>query len=131
VLEAMLLKTGMVLSGSDCPQQADIGTIAEVTLRCLRRAVPAAVPGIVFLSGGQSDVAATQRLNAICHLGGGPWTLSFSFGRALQDAPLRVWKGSAANRASAQAALLHRARCNGLATLGRYSGASDEAQSGQ
>ena len=78
-LEAMLLKTGMVLPGKDCPQQGDAGQVAEATLRCLRRAVPAAVPGIVFLSGGQSDVAATERLNAICQPSGLPWTLSFSF----------------------------------------------------
>ncbi len=121
VLEAMLLKTGMVLSGKDCPQQGDVGQVAEATLRCLRRAVPAAVPGIVFLSGGQSDVAATERLNAICRAGGVPWTLSFSFGRALQDTALKLWKGSPANVAVAQAALLHRAKCNSLAVQGKYS----------
>lgn len=120
-LEAMLLKTGMVLAGQACPQQPDTGKIAEATLRCLRRAVPAAVPGIVFLSGGQSDVAATVRLNAICAAGGAPWKLSFSFGRALQDAALKTWQGSPANAAAAQAALRHRARCNGLAVQGKYS----------
>jgi len=118
VLEGMLLKTGMVLSGKTCPQQAGVGEVAEATLRCLRRAVPAAVPGIVFLSGGQSDVAATERLTAICRVGGAPWTLSFSFGRALQDAALKTWQGSPANAAAAQAALLDRARCNGLALRG-------------
>ena len=126
VLEAMLLKTGMVLSGQDCPQQANVGTIAEVTLRCLRRAVPAAVPGIVFLSGGQTDVNATQRLNAICQLGGGPWKTSFSYGRALQDPALRIWHGSTANRTAAQTALSHRARCNSLAVDGRYSAAVEQ-----
>ena len=90
-------------------------------IRCLRRAVPSAVPGIVFLSGGQSDVAATKRLNAICAVGNVPWTLSFSFGRALQDAALKTWRGSASNAASAQAALNHRAKCNGLAVQGKYS----------
>lgn len=125
VQEAMLLKTGMVLSGKDCPQQADAGKVAEATLRCLRRAVPAAVPGIVFLSGGQSDVAATERLSAICRTGGVPWKLSFSFGRALQDAALKMWKGSPANVAAAQAALLHRAKCNALAVLGNYSEAAE------
>jgi fructose-bisphosphate aldolase class I len=120
-LETMLLKTGMVLSGKDCPQQADAGNVAEATLRCLRRAVPAAVPGIVFLSGGQSDVAATERLNAICRVGGAPWTLSFSYGRALQDAAMKTWKGAPANIATAQAALHHRARCNSLAVQGKYS----------
>jgi len=121
MLETMLLKTGMVLSGKDCPQQADAGKVAEATLRCSRRTVPAAVPGIVFLSGGQSDVAATERLNAICQAGGVPWKLSFSFGRALQDAALKTWKGSPANVAVAQADLLHRAKCNALAVLGKYS----------
>ena len=120
----MLLKTGMVLPGKDCPQQAEVGEVAEATLRCLRRAVPAAVPGIVFLSGGQSDVAATERLNAICRAGGAPWTLSFSFGRALQDAALKTWKGSPANVAAAQAALHHRAKCNSLAVQGKVFGGS-------
>ena len=121
VLEAMLLKTGMVLSGKDCLQQADVGKVAEATIRCLRRAVPAAVPGIVFLSGGQSDVTATERLNAICRADGVPGKLSFSFGRALQDVALKTWRGSPANVAAAQAALHHRARCNGLAVQGKYS----------
>jgi fructose-bisphosphate aldolase, class I len=121
VLEGMLLKTGMVLSGKDCPRQAAVEEVAEATIRCLRRAVPAAVPGIVFLSGGQSDVAATERLNAISRVGGLPWRLSFSFGRALQDAALKMWQGSAANVPSAQAALHHRAKCNGLAVQGKYS----------
>jgi len=121
VLEEMLLKTGMVLSGKDCPEQADLAKVAEATIRCLRRTVPAAVPGIVFLSGGQTDVAATERLNAICRAGGVPWKLSFSFGRALQDAAMKTWQGSSANGVAAQAALRHRARCNGLAVQGRYS----------
>ena len=121
VLETMLLKTGMVLSGKDCPQQAEVGKVAEATIRCLRRSVPAAVPGIVFLSGGQSAVAATEGLNAICRAGSVPWTLSFSFGRALQDDALKTWQGSPANVAAAQAALHHRAKCNGLAVQGKYS----------
>jgi len=119
-LEGLLLKTGMVLSGKDCPQPADLGTMAAATIRCLRRVVPAAVPGIVFLSGGQSDLAATARLNAICRLGGAPWPLSFSFGRALQDAALKTWQGSLANVAAAQAELHQRAQCNGLAVQGKY-----------
>ena len=123
VLEAMLLKTGMLLPGQDCLQQAAVEEVAEVTIRCLRRAVPAAVPGIVFLSGGQSDLAATGRLNAICRAGDVPWKLSFSFGRALQDAAMKTWSGSPDNAAAAQAALLHRARCNGLAVRGQYSAA--------
>ncbi|MGI8955759.1 MAG: class I fructose-bisphosphate aldolase [Chthoniobacterales bacterium] len=120
-LEGMLLKTGMILSGKDAARKADVEEVAEATIRCLRRAVPATVPGIVFLSGGQSDVAATERLNAICRVTGPPWTLSFSFGRALQDAALKTWHGSAANAVSAQAALHHRARCNSLAVQGEYS----------
>lgn len=121
VLEQMLLKTGMVLSGKDCSQQADLAQVAEATIRCLRRSVPAAVPGVVFLSGGQSDEAATQRLNAICAVSDTPWKLSFSFGRALQAPALKIWKGSGDNVAAAQAALHHRAKCNGLAVEGQYS----------
>jgi fructose-bisphosphate aldolase class I len=120
-LESMLLKTGMVLPGEDCPQQAGPAEVAEATLRCFRRTVPVAVPGIVFLSGGQSDVAATERLNIICHAASGPWKLTFSFGRALQDAALKTWGGLPANGGAAQAALLHRARCNSLAVQGEYS----------
>ena len=121
VLEQMLLKTGMVLSGKDCSQQADVPEVAEATIRCLLHSVPAAVPGIVFLSGGQSDKAATQRLNAICRVSDVPWKLSFSFGRALQAPALKIWKGSQDNVAAAQAALHHRAKCNGLAVEGKYS----------
>ncbi len=120
-LDTILLKTGMVLPGKDCLQPADAEKIATATVRCLREIVPAAVPGVVFLSGGQSDVTATERLNAICRISGSPWTLSFSFGRALQDAALKTWHGAPANVAAAQAALHHRARCNGLAVQGRYS----------
>ncbi len=120
-LEAMLLKTGMVLSGKDCAEQAGDTQVAEATLRCFRRSVPAAVPGIVFLSGGQSDLTATQGLDAICRAGGAPWTIGFSFGRALQNEALKTWKGSPANLVAAQAALLRRARCNSLALLGKYS----------
>jgi fructose-bisphosphate aldolase class I len=127
VLEQVLLKTGMVLSGKDCSQQADLAHVAEATIRCLRRSVPAAVPGIVFLSGGQSDEAATQRLNAICAVSDIPWKLSFSFGRALQAPALKIWQGSADNVAAAQAALHHRARCNGLAVEGKYSEQMDSA----
>ena len=121
VLEQMLLKTGMVLPGKDSPHQANDQEVATATLRCLRRVVPAAVPGIVFLSGGQSDEAATERLNAICRAGDAPWKLSFSFGRALQGPALKVWKGIPGNVATAQVALHHRARCNGLAVQGKYS----------
>ena len=125
-MEHMLLKTGMILSGSECPQQAAPEEVAETTLRCLRRTVHTAVPGIMFLSGGQSDLSATERLNAICRLGGVPWKLSFSFGRALQDAAMKTWNGSGANVTMAQAVLLHRARCNSLAVQGCYSASFEE-----
>jgi fructose-bisphosphate aldolase class I len=121
-LEAMLLKPNMVLSGKDSVPQAEVAQVAEMTLRCLLRAVPAAVPGIVFLSGGQSDVSATRHLNALNQLNKAPWQLSFSFGRALQASALKAWRGVAANAAAAQAALLHRACCNSAARFGRYSG---------
>jgi fructose-bisphosphate aldolase class I len=91
--------------------------------------VPAAIPGLVFLSGGQSDVLATERLNAICAEKGLPWTLSFSFGRALQDTALKTWKGSPAKVTAAQAALHNRARCNSLALQGKYSSASESEPS--
>jgi fructose-bisphosphate aldolase class I len=121
VLEHTLLKTGMVLAGSECAEQPSIEAVAEATLRSLRRTVPSAVPGIVFLSGGQSDEIATQRLNALCHENDGPWTLSFSFGRALQAPALNTWKGSPENVSASQAALYHRARCNSFAVKGEYS----------
>jgi fructose-bisphosphate aldolase class I len=121
VLEQMLLKVGMVLSGKNSSQQAEVPEVAEATVRCLLRSVPAAVPGIVFLSGGQTDKAATQRLNAICGISGAPWKLSFSFGRALQNPALKIWNGSQDNVAAAQTALHHRAKCNGLAVEGKYS----------
>jgi fructose-bisphosphate aldolase class I len=126
-LEHILLKTSMVLSGEKCPQQAGVAEVTEATLRCFRRFVPAAVPGIVFLSGGQSDTAATLRLNAICRAAGdrAPWTLSFSFGRALQAPALETWKGISGNLAAAQTALHHRARCNGFAVQGKYSEAME------
>jgi fructose-bisphosphate aldolase class I len=95
--------------------------VARATLHCLRHAVPAAVPGSLFLPGGQSDVAATERLNAICQARRVPWAPSFSFGSALQDAALKTWQGSSSNLAAAQAVLPHRARCNGLATQGKHS----------
>jgi fructose-bisphosphate aldolase class I len=121
-LEKMLLKTGMVLSGQECEQQAADTQVAEATVRCFRRSVPPAVPGIVFLSGGQRDVPATRRLNAICRTGDLPWHLTFSYGRALQDAAMRTWRGSAGKLASGQAALRKRANLNGRAVKGAYSG---------
>jgi fructose-bisphosphate aldolase class I len=119
--EGILLKPNMVLSGYDCPQQAGVQEVAEQTVRCFRRHVPAAVPGIVFLSGGQSDEAATAHLNAMNAMGPHPWELSFSYGRALQAPALKAWGGDPANAAAAQHAYLHRARMNGLARSGSYS----------
>jgi len=126
-LEGMLLKPNMVVPGDECPRQADIGTVAEATLRCLRRHVPAAVPGVVFLSGGQRDVVATRHLDAINRAGGPkPWKLSFSYGRALQDAALATWRGKPENLGAAQRAFSHRARCNSLAAQGAYNELEDE-----
>lgn len=118
--EQMVLKPSMVISGKSCARQAGVDEVAERTLRLLKRCVPAAVPGIAFLSGGQSDELATAHLDAMNRLGGGPWTLSFSYGRALQQPALKAWRGSAANVGAAQAALLHRANMNGLAAMGQY-----------
>lgn len=119
--EGMLLKPSMVISGKSCAKQASVQEVAERTLRCLKRTVPAAVPGIAFLSGGQSDELATAHLDALNKLGGAPWRLTFSYGRALQHPSITAWKGSAANVPAAQRALSHRSRMNGLATNGRYS----------
>jgi fructose-bisphosphate aldolase, class I len=119
-LEWMLLKPNMVLAGKDSPFQAGSQEIAEATIRVFRRTVPAAVPGIVFLSGGQSAVQATENLNAINSLGPQPWQLSFSYGRALQDPALKAWVGNARNVTIAQKILLHRAKCNGAARSGQW-----------
>ena len=123
VLERSVLKPSMVISGKDCPEQAEVEEVAERTVRVLKRCVPAAVAGIVFLSGGQRDELATQHLNAMNkrYAGEVPWPLSFSYGRALQQPSLKAWRGSAANVAAAQAALLHRSQMNSLACAGRYS----------
>jgi fructose-bisphosphate aldolase class I len=128
-LDGMLLKPNMVLSGSDCPQQAGTQEVAEATVACLRDTVPASVPGIVFLSGGQSDEAATAHLDAMNRLGPQPWQLSFSYGRALQAPALKAWKGDPANGPAAQRAYYHRARLNGAARFGRYSQEMEAAAS--
>jgi fructose-bisphosphate aldolase class I len=126
-LEAMLLKPNMVVPGSRCPIQESVGEVAAATLRCLLRHVPPAVPGVVFLSGGQNDVIATQHLDAINRAAGSkPWKLSFSYGRALQDAALATWQGRPENVAAAQRAFHHRARCNGLAARGAYTDAEEK-----
>src|SRR5262249_36194592 len=120
-LEGMLLKPNMVLSGQSCARQAGIQEVADATLRCLRRTVPPAVPGIVFLSGGQTDELATAHLNAVNATRElQPWQLSFSYGRALQAPVLKAWKGDPARVAAAQHAFLHRARCNGAARESHY-----------
>jgi fructose-bisphosphate aldolase class I len=119
--EGLLLKPSMVLPGTSAPSQASVEEVAEATVRCLRRMVPAAVPGIVFLSGGQTDELATAHLNAMNRLPEPPpWPLSFSYGRALQAAPLRTWRGDPARVADAQRMFHHRARCNSLARAGAY-----------
>ncbi len=123
-LEGMLLKPNMVISGKSCPKQASVNEVAVATVRCLRRHVPAAVPGIVFLSGGQSDVVATRHLNAINSLEiPRPWAVTFSYGRALQDAALHAWHGKVDQIKAGQQAFYHRAKCNGAAVLGKYSDA--------
>jgi len=120
-LEGMLLKPSMVIPGKKSTAQASVAEVATATLRCLRRHVPAAVPGIVFLSGGQSDRMATAHLDAINRLPGPkPWRISFSYGRALQDPALAAWHGRSENVEAAQQALSRRARCNGAASVGRY-----------
>ena len=121
LLEGTVLKASMVLSGKACPDQAGIEEVAQRTVRCLSRTVPGAVPGIVFLSGGQSAEVATAHLNAMNSLGAThPWALSFSYGRALQDPCLRTWAGDSANEAAAQTVLYHREKLNGAASLGQY-----------
>ena len=127
VLEQTILKPSMVISGKDCPQQAGTEQVAAMTVRCLKSAVPAAVPGIVFLSGGQSAETATAHLNAMNRLGPLPWALSFSYGRALQDPAIRAWAGKAENVDAARKALHHRARMNSLACQGKWTEALEEA----
>jgi fructose-bisphosphate aldolase class I len=121
LLEGVVLKPNMVLAGYECPQQPSVQDVARRTLAVLRRVVPAAVPGIAFLSGGQSDELASAHLSAINAIGDAPWELSFSYGRALQAAALKAWAGEEANAHQAQAAFAHRARCNAQARRGRYS----------
>jgi fructose-bisphosphate aldolase class I len=124
-LAGTLLKVNMVVPGKDAATQVDDATIGEVTLRTLKAHVPDEVPGIVFLSGGMTDEEATSRLNEINRMGGGPWAISFSYGRALQAQPLKVWGGDANNIEAAQGALAHRARMNGLARDGEWSSAME------
>ena len=128
-LEGLLLKPNMVLPGLTCPRQETVDEVADATVRCLLRAVPAAVPGIVFLSGGQSGELASARLNAMnvrfkARL---PWALAFSFARAIQQPALEIWKGEPSHVSAAQRALCHRARCNSAARRGEYGPAMEGA----
>jgi fructose-bisphosphate aldolase class I len=120
-LDAMVLKPNMVIAGKNAREQASPEQVAEFTLRCLKATVPPAVPGIAFLSGGQSDEQATHHLSLMNMIGGVPWRLTFSYGRALQAAPLKAWGGKPENVAAGQRAFAHRARMNALATLGKWS----------
>ncbi len=126
-LEHTILKVNMVVDGKKCPKQASVQQVAELTVRALLRCVPAAIPGIVFLSGGQSAQLATAHLNAMnATYPKLPWPLSFSYGRALQDPCLKAWCGKPENVSAAQKALLHRERCNSLACLGQYTDAIEK-----
>lgn len=126
-LEGTVLKPSMVISGQDAQQRANPQQVAETTLQVMRRHVPAAVPGIAFLSGGQSESEATHHLSLMNRIGGVPWQLSFSYGRALQHSALRAWAGRPGNVRQAQEALLRRARLNGLARNGRYEPHDEDA----
>ena len=121
MLEGTILKASMVVSGKSCPDQAGVDEVAELTMRCLKSTVPATLPGIVFLSGGQSDFDATAHLNAMNQLGAKPWPLSFSYGRAMQSAALKLWSADLVGKvAEAQQTVFARARDNGLAALGQW-----------
>ena len=120
-LPGILLKPNMVISGKDCPVQGDMNTVAEMTVKCLKASVPEDVPGIVFLSGGQSETEATEHLNAMNTMGDFPWALSFSYGRALQQSALHAWGGDNANLETTYATFYHRAEMNSKACHGEYS----------
>src|SRR4051812_9408827 len=119
-LEHVILKASMVVSGKENPKQAPVQEVAERTLRVLKRTVPAALPGVVFLSGGQTDENATAHLDAMVRMGNLPWPLTFSYSRALQAVALKAWRGQAANVAAAQKAFFHRAKMNSLAAKGQW-----------
>jgi len=127
LLEGMILKPSMVVSGKDNARQAGVDEVAERTIRCLKRTVPAAVPGIAFLSGGQSAVSATEHLNRMNQIGPHPWQVSFSYARALQDPALKAWKGEAGNVAAAQKIFYHRAKMNSAARSGGYTKKLEDA----
>ena len=121
VLEGTVLKPNMVISGKKAGKRASVEQVAERTVQILKATVPATVPGIAFLSGGQSDEEATAHLDAINRIGDLPWSVTFSYGRALQAAPQKAWSGKTGNVAAAQRAFAHRARMNGLAAKGEWS----------
>jgi fructose-bisphosphate aldolase class I len=129
MLEGMLLKPNMVLPGLSCPQQESADEVADATVKCFLRAVPAAVPGIVFLSGGRSGELASARLNAmnVRFKSRLPWAMAFSFARTIQQPVLEIWTGQDANVKAAQQVLLHRARCTRAARRGEYNAAMDKA----
>lgn len=126
-LEGTILKPNMVIAGQHCPTQAPAEQVAEMTVKCLKECVPPAVPGIAFLSGGQSDEDATKHLSLMNAMGGLPWKLTFSYGRALQAAALKTWGGKPENVAAAQRAFTHRAKMNSLAALGTWSAEEERA----
>ncbi|MBV5327625.1 MAG: fructose-bisphosphate aldolase class I [Chlorobium sp.] len=128
LFEGMLLKPNMVIPGMQCASQKSVQQVAEATMRCMTRYVPAAVPGIVFLSGGQSATVATEHLNAMNAMGSHPWQVSFSYGRAMQAPVLAAWKGQESNFRPAQQALLKRCRLNGLARDGKYTPEMESAE---
>ncbi|WP_395670424.1 class I fructose-bisphosphate aldolase [Phenylobacterium sp.] len=126
-LEGIVLKPNMVVCGKKCDKRASVEEVATRTIAALKATVPSAVPGIAYLSGGQSDEEATAHLDAMNRIGGFPWKMTFSYGRALQAAPQKAWSGKTENVAAAQAAFAHRARMNGLASLGQWEGALEKA----
>jgi fructose-bisphosphate aldolase class I len=126
-LEGMVLKPNMVIAGKKAKKRAPPAEVADGTLRCLKRHVPTAVPGIAFLSGGQSEAEATEHLSLMNQAPNVPWALTFSYGRALQESALKAWAGRPENAAAGQKALLHRARLNGLAQRGKYTASLEAA----
>ena len=126
-LEGMVLKPNMVVCGKKCSKRASVDEVAHRTIAALKATVPSAVPGIAYLSGGQSDEEATAHLDAMNKIGGFPWKMTFSYGRALQAAPQKAWSGKPENVAAAQRAFAHRAKMNGLASVGQWEGALEQA----
>ena len=127
-LEGMVLKPNMVICGKGCGRGANVDEVAHRTIATLKATVPSAVPGVAFLSGGQTDEEATAHLDAMNRMGGLPWKLTFSYGRALQAAPQKAWSGLPGNVAAAQAAFAHRARMTGLASLAQWSPEAERQQ---